>query len=252
MNLQAVSTTTFAPLRWRRPADWRFAAHEWRLPLGMAELAPAVLSYPIAFARQGTALLPYALVSLVEGQNWWVAPDGQWRAGHLPAILRAYPFRLAHAESGDRVLAVDMDSGLVGGDTGEPFFDGDTLTPALQEISGQLVQAEQGHLQAAQACAALEAHGVIVPWPLTVRAPEGERRLEGLFKVDEAALARVALPALDAIRRAGGLPLAYCQMLSMQQVPLLGRMAEQPASPAPEPTVQWPEFGGTISFANLG
>ena len=252
MDFQIISKDRFAQRRWRGPTGFQFAATEWLVPLGTMELAVAVTSYPIAFAAQGELILPHALLGFGQGQSLFVGPDGSWRGAQMPTLLRYYPFRLVGLESGERALAVDMDSGLVDQNGPELFFEGDAASPRLLEIQRALAQQEQGQLQAARACRALVEHGVMVPWPLTVRSPEGDRQLEGLMKIDEEALGRVPGPALEAIRNAGGLPVAYCHLLATQQLALLARRLEQPAPPPTAAPAEWPEFAGTISFEKLG
>ena len=252
MDLQIISKDIFAQRRWRGPDGFQFAAREWLVPLGTMELAAAVMNYPIAFAARGELILPHALLGFGPGQNLCVGPDGSWRAAQIPVLLRCYPFRLVGLESGERALAVDMDSGLVDETGPEVFFEGDSPSPHLLEIQRALAQQEQGQLQAAKACRALADQGVIVPWPLTVRSPDGDRQLEGLMKIDEEALGRVPGPALENIRNAGGLPIAYCHLLATQQLALLAKRLEQPAPAAKAAPVEWPEFAGTISFEKLG
>lgn len=251
LNLQLITRENFEHRRWRQPEGFAFAAGEWLVPLGITELATAVLNYPIAFAARGDLILPYALLGFSPGQNLLVGVDGTWRATAIPILLRNYPFRLVRIESGERALAVDMDSGLVDDAGPELFFEAGAPSARLVEIQRILVLQEQGQMQAAKACAALSEHGVLVPWPLTVRSAEGDRQLEGLLKIDEEALGRVPGPVLEAIRSVGGLPVAYCHLLATQQLALLARRLEAPAQSAPPVVKEWPEFSGIISFEKL-
>jgi hypothetical protein len=71
-------------------------------------------------------------------------------------------------------------------------------------------------------CAALQAEDLFQPWPLKVQGPEGERNIEGLFRIDEARLNSLEPDALARVQKAGGLPVAYCQLLSMSNIQTLG------------------------------
>jgi len=76
-------------------------------------------------------------------------------------------------------------------------------------------------------CAALAAEGLFEPWPLTVQGPNGERNIEGLFRIDEKRLDRLDADALARVQKAGGLPVAYCQLLSKTNIQTLGLIARK-------------------------
>jgi hypothetical protein len=65
------------------------------------------------------------------------------------------------------------------------------------------------------------------PWPLTVRTAEGERQIEGLHRIDEARLNALDAQALHRVHAAGGLVVAYCQLLSMGNIQTLGLIARK-------------------------
>ena len=50
--------------------------------------------------------------------------------------------------------------------------------------------------------------------------------VEGLYRIDEAAMNWLAAAVLMEVRDAGALALAYCQRLSMQHLPLMGQLVE--------------------------
>ena len=81
-------------------------------------------------------------------------------------------------------------------------------------------------------CAVLQEHQLIQPWPIRLNQDSGSaggsqgRNIEGLFRIDEAALNKLDAAALYAVQQAGGLPLIYCQLLSMQHLPSLGQLAD--------------------------
>ena len=66
-------------------------------------------------------------------------------------------------------------------------------------------------------------------------AREEARRL--LAESGPAALHALLAEPLKALQQAGALPLVYCQLLSMQHLPLLGRLAQAHSKPAPAPLV---------------
>ncbi|MBI4206911.1 MAG: SapC family protein [Betaproteobacteria bacterium] len=84
-----------------------------------------------------------------------------------------------------------------------------------------LTKVEQNRAATAAACDALKARNLIVRWPITRKTDQGERKVEGLFRVDEAALNALDDEAFLSLRHSGALPTAYAQLLSMQQVRVL-------------------------------
>jgi hypothetical protein len=120
---QAITRTDFANLRWKRYESYAFAAQDAVAPLVVQELPKACMSLPIAFIQQGETFVPAAVQGLQPGQNLFVSPDGRWVGPYTPAAYRGYPFALANADNGQVVLCVDTDSGLVGEDYTETFFD---------------------------------------------------------------------------------------------------------------------------------
>ena len=225
-NYQVITRESHGAKRWLRYTGYAFAMREAVMPLALAELAKAALSLPIGFIAQGDGFVPVAVMSLQPEQNLFVAVDGRWIHGYIPAAARGYPFRLAKATDGRQVLCIDEDSGLVNdGPDGEAFFDDEGKpVQALREIMDFLEQTEQSRQVAARACAVLNKHHLIQHWPIIHQTASGERKIDGLFRIDEAALNQLDAEALLEVRNAGGLLIAYCQLLSMQHLPALGEL----------------------------
>ena len=193
-----------------------------------AEFSRAALSLPIAFLPMEGRFFPRALLSLIPGKNLFIAPDGRWLGSYVPAILRGYPFRLAETPDGQKVLVVDTDSGLIHEGSQHEAFVGEDgkLSPVLAEILNFLTQVENTKAPTANACDALQALEIIVPWEITLRTEQGDKQIDGLFKIDEARLNALTDDAYLSLRQAGALPLAYCQMLSMHHLPMLSKLVD--------------------------
>ncbi len=221
----ALSQSQHADARIRRGAAYRFAANETFLPLVAAELARAVISLPVGFVTREGALSLVAVTSLTPGVNLFIANDGQWLGGYVPAALRGYPFRLARFKDRDEsVLVFDEESGMIG--TGEGFEEAEPLfaadgTPA-RPVSATLEflkQTEINRAATAQAIRGLADSGVIEDWPLLVTAPDGTQKpMTGLQRVSEKKLTQLSDEDFLKLRRCGGLPIAYLQLVSMQHI----------------------------------
>lgn len=227
MALHVLSPARHGHLRWHRPASHAFAAERQLVGLAASELGRAALTLPLTFIDQGGTWGLCALLGLVTGQNLYVGPNGQWLAAYIPANLRAHPFHLGW-EGVDATLCVDEASGLLVADgTGEPFFSerGDLSAP-VGEVWTFLSQAAEGILALEQAAGVLAQAGVLEPWSITLEGPEGPRALAGLHRIAEGALNGLDDAAFAALRRAGVLPVAYAQMLSMGNLAQLAHLGQ--------------------------
>ncbi|MEA3642712.1 MAG: SapC family protein [Lamprobacter sp.] len=231
---QAITHTDFAHRRWKPYDHYRFAAAEAIVPLVAQELAKACHSLPIAFIRQQDHFIPAAVQGLQPGQNLFVAPDGRWLGGYIPAAYRGYPFALAQADTGQLVLCVDLDSELIADQHEQPFFT-DTGEPAqrVKDVLDFLQQVHQNRQHTQRLCAALEAEQLITAWPLKRQSEAGEQPIDGLYRIDEPRLNSLDSDALTRLHQAGALPVAYCQLLSMQHIHTLGKLAERQAQAKP-------------------
>jgi hypothetical protein len=221
---ELITKTGFAAQGWRRYDSYAFAATDAVAPLVVQELAKACMSLPIAFIQQNDTFVPHAVQGLEPGRNLFVV-NGTWVAPYTPAAYRGYPFALAKGEDDQLHLCIDMDSGLVGaGDEfDQQFFDdtGEAAKP-VKDALNFLQQIHNNRAVTQRVCAALAAEELFQPWPLKVQGPEGERTIDGLFRIDEARLNSLEPDALARVQKAGGLPVAYCQLLSMGNIQTLG------------------------------
>lgn len=233
-TITPITRSRHAGMRWRGNISYAFAAGRAVISLVGAELARAALSFPVAFIQQGEDFVPAAVLGLESNRNLFVAADGRWLGGYVPAALRGYPFILGRTEEGQQLLCVDEGSGLVSeGPDGQRFFEDDgTPSKAVGEVLDFLTKIEQNRAATATVCAALKARNLIEPWPITLKSDQGDRKIEGLFRVNETALNALDDEAFLTLRSRGALPLAYAQLLSMQQLRMLAELA---AVRAPRP-----------------
>jgi len=247
-TITPITRSRHATMRWRGNVSYAFAADRAVVPLVGAELFRAVLAFPVAFIRQGEGFVPAAVLGLESNRNLFVAEDGRWLGGYIPAALRGHPFVLGRTEEGQQLLCVDEASELVGeGPEGERFFEDDgTPAEAVRRVLDFLTRVEQNRAATAAICAALQARNLVEPWPITLKGDQGERKIEGLFRVNEAGLNALDDEAFLSVRKSGALPIAYTQLLSMQQLRVLRDLA---AARVPRP--QQPQLGPELDLSWL-
>lgn len=260
-NYIAVSRAKHANLRWSGPTRFDFAARDAIVPLVAQEFPRAQLCMPIAFVAQGDGFSPVAVLGLQAGRNLFVAADGRWLDGcYIPAMYRGYPFALAAGADGQQVLVCAEDSALISETAGAAFFDAQgNPDPAVQAVLDFLAQVQQNRAVTERICSALAQYGLIQPWPISLQMEGDARRVEGLFRIDETALNALPAESLAALHQVGALPVAYCQLLSMQHLPQLGKLNAaqqasvrlQSAAAAGEPGQGFLDGSDTISFGGL-
>ncbi len=234
-NPQAISQQTHRYKRLLPIPSYGFARNQALVPLVGAELAQAVHSFPIVFASFGEAFVLMAMLSLQPENNHFVAADGRWLGNYIPAVLRQYPFAVGlPAEGGEPILCADADSGLISDTDGQPLFevDGAPSEPMrkMMEFVGEI---ERNRAFTIRAVNALVKHNLIVPWEISLQHSKGPHQINGLFKIDEAAMNALSNDAFLEMRQAGALPVAYAHLLSLNRIDVLIRLAtEQTQNPA--------------------
>ncbi|MEO5343110.1 MAG: SapC family protein [Gammaproteobacteria bacterium SHHR-1] len=250
-NYSVISKEQHADKGWRRYSSYAFAAGDNLAPLVMQELPRAALTLPIGFIQVEEHFVPVAVQGLAQGKNLFVAADGRWLAGYIPAAYRAYPFKLARTETDQQVLCIDEDSGLICAQgEGEAFFDTESkASQAVSDVLNFISQVEANRQATQTLCDRLAEQGLFQPWPIKIKLAEGERDIGGLFRIDEARLNNLEPEQFEAVRQAGGLPLIYCQLLSMQHLAILGKLAEAHAK-ASQPLPQTAQGELDLEFLN--
>ena len=259
-NYQVVSHADHAHMRWLKFTDYKHASSEAVAPLVFQEFPAAARYLPLGFMEADGKYIPVAIQGLQPGRNLLVAADGRWLGGYVPAKYRSYPFALANTEDGQQVLCVDAESGLLTSTTeGEALFDEDGQTSkATEKILAFLSAIAANRHPTENVCSILRKHDVIQPWPIKIASTSGPLDVGGLCRIDEHAFNSLPIDALDEIRKAGGLPVVYLQLMSMQNLSLLGRLADMHANnesklqSLPDTLdLEYLNDSGNISFGNL-
>lgn len=244
-------------------AHYTFAAQDSLIPAVADELSQLVPMAPLAFLPSESSHLLMVITSLLPGRNLFVAPTtGQWMGAYVPAALRAWPFRMVQSADGEApVLCVQEDSGLlVPRGEGTDFFDDDGKpTQSIREIVDFLSQIERNRVMTQTAVDALNSVGLIQPWPLQTEKDGVTVPVNGLFRIDEAALNALEADVLKDLRDKGALAIAYAQLFSLNQLSVLEKLkpmheqlkSQAEAAKVPELDIEFLNSSGTISFGNL-
>jgi hypothetical protein len=131
--------------------------------------------------------------------------------------------------AGEFILCINKGSGLVVENTedGNAFFDDqDQPAQGIKDILNFLTEVEASRALTQGAVNALTDAGLITPWEINLKQGEKVVPVEGLFRIDEVALNNLDDEDFLAVRKAGGLGVAYAQLLSMSQLAVLERLGE--------------------------
>ena len=255
-NPQTISKETHRYKRLLPTPSYHYALRQAVVPLVGVECAQAVHNFPIVFTPYGESYVLMGLLSLQPDRNMFVSADGKWLGSYIPAILRQYPFAVGlPAEGGEPVLCVDGDCGLISDTEGQPMFEMDgSPSEIMRKIIEFIGELERGRAGTIRAVNMLVKHNLIIPWDITLQGPDGkgQQKVNGLFRLDEAALN--ALPPEDflEIRTAGALPIVYAHLLSLNCIDNLVRLAALhapgPAAAKPAPFAPAIDGNGDLVF----
>jgi len=211
------------------------------------------MQFPTAFIQTKQGLIPVAVLGLKSNQNLFVSEDGSWVGGYVPATYRSFPFQIANAADGAKVLVVDEGSGLVTDTEGEEFFDeAGQPSQAMQSVISFLEQLQADREITQRICEAIADAELFQPLTLEVETDGITSKIEGLFRIDEIAFNALPLTEFDTLRRSGALPVIYCHFLSMQHLPMLGKLAQTSrttqVATSSDLNLEFLNNGGTLNF----
>ncbi|MDP1931967.1 MAG: SapC family protein [Gammaproteobacteria bacterium] len=256
-DFQPITINTHASKRWNRPAHYLFAAQDNVCPLVLHEMPMAQTSLAIGFMEIRDHYHPVAVQGLGDNRNLLINAQGQWLFGYMPASYRAYPFALANTDQKQHVLCFNADSGLLTDSTdGEIFFDEDGKPgKTVKDVLDFLTKVTQDRIATERFGEMLKKYSLIQPWPISVEKDGKNLRVNGLHRIDEAALKALPAETLKELQVSGFLPFIYCQIFSMQNIQRLGQLTQfhnksAPAMPA-ELNLDFLNDDGNINFGNL-
>jgi len=224
-----VSISRHQSLAWGNFSSYEFAAADTVCPVVMAEMAKAACELPLAFIARDDGFMPVAVLGLTAEKNAFVGANGLWEGSYVPAQYRGYPFLIARSAEGEQLFCVDEQSGLVGAQLDQAFFDQDhNLSPELQRIFDFWARLEADRIQTLRLTAVLQQYELIEPWEITVENEEGgSYQLTGLYRTNETRLNELSDELFAQVRAQGALPMIYCQLFSMQHLQSVAQKAAQ-------------------------
>ena len=213
-----LNNITHQHLRVRTGPGAEFGDNQMAAPIVAAEFRQAQAHYPIVFRpTAGDGFEALALFGLAAGDNLFLNNDG-WDADYVPLAVRRQPF-LIGVSGQELTVHVDEDNARLrcGPDEGEAvFLEEGSPTPYLEQVNSMLFALHEGMLEMTGLIAALREHALLEAFVFEIELADGsERRLEGLYTINEEALAALDAAAVGHLHRAGYLLPIYMVVASL-------------------------------------
>ena len=216
---------------WKSFSSYSFAQQDVIAPLLLAEISQAIPFYPMGFIKNGEHFEFIAIQSLQPSLNLYVNAQGQWRVPYILSVYRGYPFRfLKNKDTDELIFCFDQDSGLIVNnddtDNSNPLFDDNgELSEKAKGVMSFLQQCELNQQITQNAVNALAEQRLITPWSIQRQNSDSSTQpVEGLYRIDEAALQQADTDTLTALQKAQALPLAYAQLYSQARLQSLSQL----------------------------
>lgn len=236
-DITPVTRQAHGQLSLKKSESFEFARETNAVPVVLAEFPRASGEFAIVFTEASEGIIPAVILGLREKENAYIAKDGKWEAGYVPAFLRRYPFVFAtDAKAETFTLMIDPNySGFNTDGKGERLFDADGEQTAFLTNTLNFLREYQAHFARTRAFGTkLEELGLLEPVEARVPLPKDpDRRLTGFKIVNRDKLKALSGDALSQMLKTDELELIFLHLFSLRN---LGRLHEKLAAVIPGET----------------
>lgn len=201
-------------------------SNEHMLPVVVHEFVVAGAEFPVVFIKNQDVLQPVALLGLNARQNLFIKEE-QWQAHYVPRAVRNYPLVLVkdNTPEGERLMvALDEASSRVSQEDGHALFNDDgSESEFLTFRKQQMAEYLDMGMVTRDFIEKLQKLDLIKEQVLTLTIKGEERRITGIYLVDEAKLAELSDEQFLELRKNGYLTAIYAQLMSLQHTQKLVR-----------------------------
>lgn len=203
------------------------------VPVVLHEFYTLATEFPLIFVRNSESgdFVPVAMMGLTKGKNLY-CQTRQWRSEFIPSTFTLAPFSVRRLESDndDAVIAVDEESPLLSESAGKPMFQANSeYTAYLRKRIDHVVTVTKQSLQTLALSRLLADKNLFRTSPLTfqLNANSTKYEVEGVYTIDEEALAKISDEDYLELRKRGLIPLIYSHLTSLHQFGRLLRLQDQ-------------------------
>jgi len=189
------------------------------VPINMHEFPAAGICFPLFFIKNKNngQLLPIALFSLAQNENFYYSPQG-WLASYVPLAMRTWPFSLVvtDPEKKQWQVAADTKSTYLSETEGEPLFTSGKPSKLFDTITKELINDSQQKLATKEFISLLTEYNLIKAIKFELGFFQGEKRqVDGIYAINEDVLNNLKPEQVQALYKKDYFKGIYC-MLSSQ------------------------------------
>ena len=222
-NIQALDSNEHSKLKVKTDTAHIHASNQHMVPLVAAEFLAASTNFPIMFVKQQETgkFKSVALMGFEEGENV-VFSQGKVNSTYVPVHFRRLPFAAGgnHSDDENMVLCIDLNSELVSTTEGISLFDEQNkpteTTNKVSELLVDLIAREQATDSFVET---LVEYDLLQVAELKVNLGDaGERKINGLYKVNEEALHSLSDEKVLALYKRKYFAAIYSHLASLSQI----------------------------------
>lgn len=244
-QLEPLSASSHAGLRWGAPTSFGFATGVTRLPMCAGEALQVATALPFVFERQTDGRFQLVVLCAVfSDRNALIGTDGRWMAGYQPAVLRGYPFGWLQDDAGRLAAALDVASPNVSRGHGEPLWqEPGRLSHHTAEMIAFLGTVVQDFETTRVLTSQIVDHGLLRNDLLIDGGEQGSRRHTDLRVVKADALSALPDAALRDLHNTGALALLYLHQASQAHMGRLFQIEQARQNDEAPPALDFSLFG---------
>jgi hypothetical protein len=193
INMIPLDSVKHKNLRVNVDRNYAHVSNQNMAPLLASEFIPASTNFPIVFVKQQETgkFKSVGLLGLNAKENL-VFANNKVRSNYIPVNIRRYPFAAGGkvVDESEMILCIDENSALLNEKEGVQIFDEDGKpSEATQQVTNMLTDILAKDAATDIFITFLVENDLLQPAEVTLTlGEEGERQLNGLYKVDEEAL----------------------------------------------------------------
>ena len=203
-------------------------------PILIAEINKVVNTNPIVFIRDGDKLGLYSLQSLFPEQNHMIDNHGKWISNYIPARYRSLPFVLAknsktNNDDNEKLLCFVDNLKCVSKKfetkSTKIFNKSGELSDEMKQVFDFLQSIEQNELLTQKALDVINNTDILEDWPVSVKFADGEKKMNGLLRVNIDKLRNLPLDNIQSLTSTGGIDICFANYFSQNNTELLKNFA---------------------------
>ena len=222
------------PISIQNHHDWSYVGlsnynHTFKdsiVPILIAEIGKIAVTNPIVFLEKDKSLGLYSLQSILPEMNLMIDRKGSWINSYIPARYRSLPFVLANnsddKSKNEKILCFIDDLKCVAKSFDRKstriFDDNNQLSADMQRVFEFLKSIEQNEFITQKALQSIQKMDILEDWQLSIKLSDGEKKMNGLKKINVEKLKGLTQENLYELNQTGGLDISFASIFSLNNI----------------------------------